>query len=97
MKSILVADNRPDLLATLEPILKHWGYRVLSARKVSQVIAFLQESAPCLLIIGEDLFADPDLSLGPDTTQRIKSGDLPVISLEQDGAGRTGGLFIVLE
>jgi hypothetical protein len=87
MKSILVADNRPDLLATLEPILKHWGYRVLSARKTNQATAFLQESAPCLLIIGEDLFADPELSLGPDTMQRIESGDLPIIALKQDGAG----------
>lgn len=87
MKSILVADNRPDLLATLEPILKHWGYRVLSARKTNQAVAFLQESTPCLLIIGEALFADPELSLDKDTTQRIKSGDLPVIALKQDGAG----------
>ncbi len=87
MKSILVADNRSDLLATLEPILKHWGYRVLSARKTNQAMAFLQESAPCLLIIGEDIFADPDLSLDKDTIQRIKSGDLPVIALKQGGTG----------
>ncbi len=41
MKSILVADNRSDLLATLEPILKHWGYRVLSTSKAEQVMTFL--------------------------------------------------------
>ena len=76
MKSILVADNRADLLATLEPILKHWGYRVLSARKTDQVTPFLQESAPSLLIIGEGLLSDPDLTLDPDTTKRIKSGDI---------------------
>ena len=87
MKSILVADNRSDLLATLEPILKHWGYRVLSARKTDQVLAFLQESTPNLLIIGEGLFADPDLALDPKTLQRINSKDLPVITLYQDGAG----------
>jgi len=86
MKTILVADNRPDLLATLEPILKHWGYRVLSARKADQALAFLQESAPCLLIIGEGLFCDTRLTLDPNTTQRIKSGDLPVITLKQEGS-----------
>ena len=88
MKTILTADNRPDLLATLEPILKHWGYRVLSTSKVDQIVAFLQESDPCLLIIGESLFADPGLTLDPATTKRIKSGDLPVIALKQDGAGQ---------
>jgi Tfp pilus assembly protein PilZ len=87
MKSILLVDKRSDLLATLEPILKHWGYRVLSTREVDQVATFLQESAPCLLIISEALFSDPDLTLTPDTEQRIKSGDLPVIALKQDGAG----------
>jgi len=87
MKSILVADNRPDLLATLEPILKHWGYRVLSARKADQVTPFLQESEPSLLMIGEGLLTDPDLALDPDTTKRIKSGDLPVIALRQDASG----------
>jgi len=86
MKSILVADNRSDLLATLEPILKHWGYRVLSARKADQTMAFLQESAPCLLIVGEGILSDPDLILTPETSQRIESGDLPVIALKQDGA-----------
>lgn len=90
MKSILVADDRPDLLATLEPILKHWGYRVLSARKIDQITAFLEESAPCLLIIGEGLFADPNLVLDPDTRHRIKSGDLPVITLSQDSTEVAG-------
>jgi CheY-like chemotaxis protein len=86
MKTILVADNRPDLLATLGPILKHWGYRVLSARKADQVVAFLQETTPCLLIIGEKLFTDPGLVFDPGTTHRIRSKDLPVIVLKQDGA-----------
>lgn len=86
MKSILVADNRSDLLATLEPILKHWGYRVLSTRKANQVMTFLMESAPCLLIIGEELLADPALALDPETDSKVKSGALPIIALKQDGA-----------
>lgn len=87
MKSILVAETRSELLATLEPILKHWGYRVLSTRKAEQVMTFLQESQPCLLIIGEQLYADPSLGLSADTIKKIKNAELPVIVLRQDGAG----------
>lgn len=86
MKSILVADNRAELLATLEPILKHWGYRVLSTRSAEQVTTFLQESKPCMLIIGEEMLADPDLGLGKNVIANIENGDLPCIALKQDGA-----------
>lgn len=87
MKSILIADNRPELLATLDPILKHWGYRVLSTRGADQVMAFMRESIPNLLIIGEGLLTDPSLSLAPDTLQKIKSGELPAIALKQQDSG----------
>lgn len=87
MKTILIADNRPDLLATLEPILKHWGYRVLSARTTEQTMAFLRESSPSLLIIGTALLSDPGLTLEKEMLQSIKSGSLPLIALKQDGAG----------
>jgi Tfp pilus assembly protein PilZ len=86
MKSILVADNRSDLLATLEPILKHWGYRVLSTRKAEQVMTFLRESEPCLLVIGEELLADPALALEQTAIDKISSRSLPVIALKQGGA-----------
>jgi hypothetical protein len=86
MKSILLADNRSNLLATLNPILKHWGYRVLSTRKADQVMAFLQESTPCLLIVGEGILSDPGLALDTDTKHRITSGNLPFIALKQDDA-----------
>lgn len=87
MKSILVVDNRPDLLATLEPILKHWGYRVLSTRKADQAVIFLKTSAPCLLVIGEELLASPQLSIDTATAARVNSGELPVIALKQDNSG----------
>lgn len=86
MKSILVADNRAELLATIEPILKHWGYRVLSTRSAQQVVTFLQESSPCMLVIGEGILADPDLALGKKIIASITNGDLPCIALKQDGA-----------
>ncbi len=87
MKSFIVADNRSDLLATLEPILKHWGYRVLSTRKAHDVMTFVQESAPCLLIIGEGLLSDQHLALDAATTEKINSGELPLIALKQEATG----------
>jgi len=87
MKNILLADNRSVLLATLEPILKHWGYRVLSTQKSEQVTTFLRESAPCLLVIGEELLSDPELDLDHDATDKITSGTLPMVALKQHGAG----------
>lgn len=89
MKNILVADSRPELLATLEPILKHWGYRVLSTSKADQVMPFIRESKPSLLIMGEDFFADKDLALDAKATENIKTGELPTIALKQDGAETT--------
>jgi len=86
MKSILLADSRADLLATIEPILKHWGYRVLSTRKANQVSTFLQQSEPCLLIIGEDLLSDPALDLEKTTKTNITTGALPCLALRYDGA-----------
>lgn len=85
MKSILLADSRSDLLATLEPILKHWGYRVLSTQKADQVMPFINESTPSLLIIGEGLFADQALALDAATIKNIKSQELPFVTLKQEG------------
>lgn len=78
MKCLLLADNRATLIATLEPILKHWGYRVVAASKVSELSTFLAESSPSLLIIGEQLLTDQGL-------QQTVDDRLPVIALRQDG------------
>jgi CheY-like chemotaxis protein len=85
MKSILVADNRAELLATIEPILKHWGYRVLSTRSAEQVATFLEESEPCMLVIGEELLADPHLALSKEVLESVENGDLPCVALRQEG------------
>lgn len=65
MKCLLLADDRFDLLATLEPILKHWGYRVLTATDIDQTNAFLAKSAPAMLIIGSHLLVRPGLNQLP--------------------------------
>ena len=74
MKCLLLVDDRLDLLATLEPILKHWGYRVLTSTSIEQANAFLAESAPAMLIIGSHLLAAPELQ-PPDP-------GLPILALE---------------
>ncbi|MDH3998651.1 MAG: PilZ domain-containing protein [Desulfuromonadales bacterium] len=89
MKNFLLADNRSELMATLGPILKHWGYRVLSTTKVEDITSFIQESSPSLLIIGKKFLADPKLELDATTTKKINSGDLPLIALEQETVAPT--------
>ncbi len=86
MKCFLLADNRPDLLATLEPILKHWGYRVLAASNPEQANDFLKQSDPCLLIIGMQLLCDPDLHFSAKISHRLASGGTPLLALEQEAA-----------
>ena len=80
MKCLLLVDDRLDLLATLEPILKHWGYRVLAATSLTQANAFLAESAPTLLIIGSHLLAGPELP--------TPHPGLPVLALEHPNPGQ---------
>lgn len=65
MKRLLLVDDRLDLISTLEPILKHWGYRVLTATDSEQANAFLAESTPALLIIGSHLLKRPELRPPP--------------------------------
>lgn len=71
MKCLLLADDRFDLLSMLEPILKHWGYRVVTATNVEQANTFLRESAPDLLLIGSPLLADPALELPTPTPPQL--------------------------
>lgn len=84
MKCFLLADNRPELLATLEPILKHWGYRVLAATSCAQTNAFLEQSEPCLLLIGKQILSDPGLCVDEKICARLASGGIPLLALEQD-------------
>jgi CheY-like chemotaxis protein len=81
MKSLLLADDRHDLLATLEPVLKHWGYRVLTATDASHSRALLASSSPVLLLIGTNLLNAPDMQL-PDPP-------LPLLALAHPAAPST--------
>ena len=63
LKSLLLADDRLDLRAMLEPILKHWGYVVMTATDVKQANTVLRERSPALVLIGVNIFNDPALEL----------------------------------
>lgn len=82
MKTLLLADNRHELLATLEPILKHWGYRVLTAIDSHQAQAFLASSSPAMLLIGSNLLDEPTLQL-PDPP-------LPLLAIIHPQSGPPG-------
>jgi Tfp pilus assembly protein PilZ len=84
MKCLLLADNRPELLDALEPILKHWGYRVLAASDVEQANTFLAESEPCMVIVGAQLLGDKALQL--KKSKPAKAAQLPLVALAQDEA-----------
>lgn len=84
MKCLLLADNRLDLLATLEPILKHWGYRVLTATNASQANAFLAGSTPAMLIVGGHLLNEPELQLPKPA--------LPLLALKHPDATLSPGI-----
>lgn len=71
MKRLLLIDDRLDLISTLEPILKHWGYRVLTATDTGQANTFFAESTPALLIIGSHLLESPELQRPPASIPRL--------------------------
>jgi Tfp pilus assembly protein PilZ/CheY-like chemotaxis protein len=85
MKRLLLADHREELLATLEVILRHWGYRVVASSRPENLDELLRETAPDLLIVGARMAADPRLAgaLAREVTQRqrpliiLKSPDVP--------------------
>lgn len=64
MKKVIIGDHNERLLATLETILKHWGYRVLATSNPSKVQAFLEQIEPNMIILGTSLLSDspPELS-----------------------------------
>lgn len=88
MKNILIADNRADLLATLEPILKHWGYRVLSTQTIDQVKTFLHESELSLLILAESFLEPLEELLDKEDRTKLGSEKLPLIAL-RDSESKT--------
>ena len=74
MKRLLVGDNREKLLATLETILRHWGYRTLVSSNQQRLTSLAKETTPDLLIFGEEFFRDQTSILCQTVLQRAASG-----------------------
>lgn len=74
MKRLLIGDTRDKLLATVEAILKHWGYRALASSRSDRLFALMQETVPDLLIIGEPLLKDGNNPLREKVFRMADSG-----------------------
>ncbi len=84
MKRLLLGDSRKSLLATVEAILKHWGYRVLASSRPEQVRILLQETSPDLLILGAGMLAEPDQAILKAAEKLAATGTCPLIVLQED-------------
>lgn len=61
MKRILLCDRRPNLLETIEVLLRHWGYRVLVAHRPEQIGELLAGLKIDLAMIADEFFAEAAL------------------------------------
>lgn len=55
IKRLLVADDRENLLTTIEGIVKLWGYRVFASSQPQQLLASLQDQVPDLILVSASL------------------------------------------
>jgi Tfp pilus assembly protein PilZ len=74
MKRLLIGDTREKLLATVETILKHWGYRALASSRRDRLHALLLETTPDLLIMGESLLMNGNNSLREKVFSMVAGG-----------------------
>jgi Tfp pilus assembly protein PilZ len=84
MKRLLIGEQREDLLATLEIILKHWGYRVLASSRVDEITDLLRESQPDFVVIGCDLLSGTDSKLRQQLQAQSGRSKHPLIALGSD-------------
>jgi Tfp pilus assembly protein PilZ len=82
MKRLLIGDRREDLLATLELITKHWGYRTLASSGQRRLLDLLRETSPDLLVFGAGMLADPQLSEAINT---LCASGCPLLILQEEG------------
>ena len=78
-KKILVVDDEPDILDVATVRLKHLGYEIIPAVDAEEVLAFLQNNTPDLILL--DLLL-PKMQ-GDELCKKLKSDDkyknIPVI------------------
>lgn len=74
MKRLLVGDNREKLLATLETILRHWGYRTLVSSSQQRLTSLVKETTPDLLIFGEQMLQEPSSPIRQMVMEKVSTG-----------------------
>jgi Tfp pilus assembly protein PilZ len=74
MKRLLVGDHREKLLATLETILRHWGYRTLVSSSQQRLTSLVKETTPDLLIFGEDILQNTSSPLSQMIAEKVANG-----------------------
>ncbi len=85
MKRILVGAGSEDLLSTLELVLKNWGYRVVASSRHEQILAFLEATAPDLLILGTDLLERNLSGLADAVERKVGVEKRPLVVLRDAG------------
>jgi len=81
MKKLIIGDHNERLIATLEIILKHWGYRVLATSSPSKLQAFLEQIDPNLIIVGGSLLDDSPEELSSALNSSYSKNHCPIIVL----------------
>ncbi len=83
-KSILVIDDDPDILDSIEAILDAHGFEVVTAASASDGIARVQDSSPDLVLC--DMMME-QIDAGSKVSRHIKENnpDLPVYLLSSIG------------
>ncbi len=91
MKRILLGDRREKLVATIEMILKHWGYRVMASCRPEPLARFLAEVPPDLVILGDNLLTSQNDPFPAQVADQVRERQLPLLVLA-DGVALAGGL-----
>lgn len=85
MKRLLVGDHRETVLATLEIILKHWGYRPVMCSREEQLLEFLRETSPDLLIFNRRFLKGKEAPLERAVAEKVTGSDCTLIILAEEG------------
>lgn len=83
MKRLLVGDHREKLLATLETILRHWGYRTLVSSSRQRLTSLVKETTPDLLIFGEEILQDTSSPLNQMIAEKVTHGTPLIIMTDR--------------
>lgn len=89
MKRVHICDPREALLATLETVLKHWGYRVTCVGELPELVRLVEQSKTDLVLIGASVLSQLNGPL-PELIDNLRKSEERVIMLCQDAVDCEG-------